>query len=81
MTKEQNKPENTQSPAPPNQSSAQSALPKINTPEDAKQEFIRIKTALVGPEPEWCLPRVNEKAKANSSAPPLDDSVLRKSCA
>jgi hypothetical protein len=51
--------------------------PTPNNPEDAKKEFDRIKEALIGPTPEWCLPRVNDKAKA--SDPKLDELII-KSC-
>jgi hypothetical protein len=39
----------------------------VNT---AIAQYKKIKEALVGPVPEWCLPRVNVKAKA--SDPKLD---------
>jgi uncharacterized protein (DUF4415 family) len=50
-------------------------------PEDAKKEFDRIKKALIGPTPEWCLPTINPKAQA--SIPRIDNSVvaqLKASC-
>lgn len=70
-------PEKAHSTSQPNQSLEGFALSQSKTPEDARQEFINIKTALVGPEPEWCLPGVNNKAKASDK---LDDSALIKSC-
>jgi hypothetical protein len=36
------------------------------TPGDAQKEFVRIKEALIGPNPEWCLPTINPKAQASS---------------
>jgi hypothetical protein len=53
-----------------------SPIPK--KPEDAQTEFVKIKQVLIGPTPEWCLPRVNEKAKASS--PTINDSALTHGC-
>jgi hypothetical protein len=47
-------------------------------PEDAQTEFGKIKQVLIGPSPEWCLPSVNEKAKASS--PTINDSALTHGC-
>jgi hypothetical protein len=44
----------------------------------AEQEFSEIRRALTGSEPEWCLPKVDRKAKASS--PQLDDSAIVRSC-
>jgi hypothetical protein len=65
-----NKPENFQLQA----QLAQSTL----TPSDAIKQFEFIKKALAGAEPEWCLPKVNEKALASS--PPLVEPPLGKCC-
>jgi hypothetical protein len=78
---EETRPENTQSPL---EASFQSCEDPSNLPktpidlEQAKQEFIRIKTALIGPKPEWCLPKVDLKAK--KTVPIVDDCVLTRSC-
>lgn len=53
--------------------------PKLpETPDEARQEFSAIKTALIGPQPEWCLPNVNDKAKASQQK--IDDAALTRSC-
>jgi hypothetical protein len=44
--------------------------------QQAKKEFLEIKTALIGPTKEWCLPNVDEKAKASN--PMIDQKVLDK---
>jgi hypothetical protein len=46
------------------------------TPEYARDEFLEIKKALVGPKKEWCLPRIDDKAK--KSSPMIEDEVLNK---
>jgi hypothetical protein len=70
MTDAANKPENFQLQA----QLAQSTL----TPSEAIKQFEFIKKALAGAEPEWCLPKVNEKALASS--PPLVEPPLGKCC-
>ena len=76
---EETRPENTQWPLQSNQAPEPPKPPKPpGTPEEAKQEFIRIKTALIGPEPEWCLPEVDPKA--TKTVPIIDNSVLTRSC-
>jgi hypothetical protein len=61
-----------------------SKLPKIlmdpepAKPEQAKTEFNGIKKALVGPQPEWCLPEVDPKA--SKTTPEIDNTVLTHSC-
>ena len=78
---EETRAENTQSPLqaifqPCDQPSK---LPKTaGTPAEAEAEFNQIKKALVGPEPEWCLPEVDPKA--TKTTPAIDNSVLTKSC-
>ena len=52
--------------------------PVPKSPQEAEAEFKRIKEALIGPTPEWCLPPVNPRAKA--SIPLLDDSKLFEDC-
>jgi hypothetical protein len=39
---------------------------KTQTSKDARDEFLEIKKVLVGPEKEWCLPKVDEKALESS---------------
>jgi hypothetical protein len=46
------------------------------TPEYARDEFLEIKKALVGPKDEWCLPKVDDKAR--ESSPRIEDSALDK---
>lgn len=47
-------------------------------PKAAQDEYDKIKKVLIGPLPEWCLPRVNEKAQASS--PTINDSALTHGC-
>ena len=77
---EETRAENTQSSFLFNQLSAQfpAPPPTPKTPDEAKAQFIFIKLIQIGPVPEWCLPRVNDKAKA--SDPKIDDSALTRSC-
>jgi hypothetical protein len=49
---------------------------KPGTPEYARDEFLEIKKALVGPKDEWCLPKIDKKAR--ESSPRIEDSALQK---
>jgi hypothetical protein len=78
---EETRPENTQSPLQAifHQPCKPSKLPKTAlTEEAAVAEFKQIKKALIGPEPEWCLPEV--EFKATKTTPIIDNAVLRESC-
>jgi hypothetical protein len=77
---EETRAENTQSSFLFNQLSAKFPAPPPTppTPDDAKAQFIGIKLIQIGPFPEWCLPKVNDKAKA--SDPKIDDSALTHGC-
>ncbi len=56
----------------------QKTSPILGTPEYARDEFLKIKKALVGPEKEWCLPKVDKEALASS--PQLDELPLGEDC-
>jgi hypothetical protein len=75
---EEIRPEGTQSSLQPSQLSEQTAPPPIETPEDAIGELRRIKQVLIGPLPEWCLPKVKRRAKV--TLPQIDDSQLFTTC-
>lgn len=75
---EETRPESAQSPLQPNRLLAPTPPPVIDTPEKAQEELARIKKVLIGPTPEWCLPKVNFRAKA--SIPRIDDFDLFKTC-
>lgn len=71
---EETRPEGTQSPLQPNRLLEQTSPLVIDTQAKAQEELTRIKTALIGPKPEWCLPTINPKAQA--SVPKINDSIL-----
>jgi hypothetical protein len=52
--------------------------PTPTTPAAAIAEYTTLRATLIGPLPEWCLPRINAKAKASS--PTFDDSAIIRSC-
>jgi hypothetical protein len=50
----------------------------LTTPKEAQDEFLKIKKALVGSNPEWCLPKAN--VQALESSPKLEQPVLSEDC-
>lgn len=78
INNEETRPESTQSPLQPNRLLEQTVPPPIKTQDEAISELKRIKQVLIGPTPEWCLPKVNPRAKV--SDPKIDDSGLFTTC-